>query len=103
MDFETMEKLPRLELGEADSNIGAKIALFENNTAYVGRLKMIGARTRGNKTLGMHKVRVVKRSGEKRNMGSLALWLYRAPYGKSRGFAVLEVAAIPTESEGTDD
>ncbi|MGF3056176.1 hypothetical protein [Microbacterium sp. YY-01] len=92
VNLEALEKLPRLPLGKIHDMEGAKVALFVgNNTAHVGRLKMVAAHTRGNRTLAVTKVRVVRRNGRATRHAQTVIWQFY--HGeKERGFAVLEVA-----------
>lgn len=92
MDFGVLEKLPRLPLGDVHLHEGAKVAVFTGNQAVIGKVGYIPAATRGNVTLGFRKSRIVRRNGRDTQNGRIALWEYREPYGKNKGFAVLETA-----------
>lgn len=91
MDYQMLEKLPRLSLDEIHQHEGAKVVLFEAGNAHVGTITRIPAATRGNTTLGFKKAVRYQRNGRVVREGRVPIWQYRPGYGKNKGFAVLEV------------
>lgn len=91
-NLEALENLPRIDFRHIENHEGSIVALFVgNNTAHIGRLKTVAARTRGNRTMAVVKVTVLRRSGRVTRHHQTMLWPFR--HGeKERGFAVISTS-----------